>query len=262
MPPKMLDRWLPTAVLVLVTALITFDGGMRFARIGLPPFWAYQDFQEELAPLLERYGAEQNSRWNEELMIRDFLQDRRDGFFLDVGASHYQQDSNTYYLEKELGWSGIAIEPQTQYAADYTQHRPRTRFVSMFASDVAGRQIKLFTTPNDLRVASSTAGFTEGSGPTTSVDVPTTTLNDVLEQARVGHVDFVSMDIELHEPQALAGFDLVRFEPALVCIEAHPEVRQQILDYFHERGYVVVGKYLRSDVKNLYFTPARQRAQP
>ena len=39
----------------------------------------------------------------------------------------------------------------------------------------------------------------------------------------------------------LAGFDIARFKPALVCIEAHPEVRQAILDYFAARHYVLIG---------------------
>ena len=43
--------------------------------------------------------------------------------------------------------------------------------------------------------------------------------------------------------------------PALVCVEAHPDVRQEILDYFTRHGYTVVGKYLRMDPKNLYFSP-------
>jgi hypothetical protein len=64
------------------------------------------------------------------------------------------------------------------------------------------------------------------------------------------------MDIELSEPKALAGFDIDRFKPALVCIEAHPDVRQRILNDFHAHDYVVVGKYLRMDVTNLYFEPA------
>ena len=55
--------------------------------------------------------------------------------------------------------------------------------------------------------------------------------------------------------KALAGFDVERFRPELVCIEAHPQVRQQILDYFARHRYIVVGKYLRADVNNLYFTP-------
>ena len=54
----------------------------------------------------------------------------------------------------------------------------------------------------------------------------------------------MSIDIELWEPKALAGFDIDRFKPKLVCIEAHQQVRQQILDYFAHHRYVVVGKYL------------------
>lgn len=69
----------------------------------------------------------------------------------------------------------------------------------------------------------------------------------------------MTMDIELAEPKALEGFDIERFKPALVCIESHPEVRQQLLDYFHQHGYVVVGKYLRVDPHNLYFKPATEQ---
>ena len=64
------------------------------------------------------------------------------------------------------------------------------------------------------------------------------------------------MDIELAEPKALAGFDIDRYRPALVCIEGQHDVRQEILNYFQRHGYVLIGRYLRADVKNLYFTPA------
>ena len=73
--------------------------------------------------------------------------------------------------------------------------------------------------------------------------------------AQVTAVDFLTIDIELWEPKALAGFDVERFKPALVCIEAHPQVRQQILDYFALHSYTVVGRYLRADAQNLYFMP-------
>jgi hypothetical protein len=69
-------------------------------------------------------------------------------------------------------------------------------------------------------------------------------------------VDFVSIDIELSEPKALAGFDVERYKPGLVCIEAHPPVRQAILDYFQRHHFVLAGKYLRVDPQNLYFMPA------
>jgi FkbM family methyltransferase len=216
--------------------------------------------KSESEPFIKRYGSQRNSRNLEELFIRDHFEDRRNGVFLDVGANHYQRDSNTYFLETALGWSGIAVEPLTEFAADYATYRPRTRFVGAFASNVENGSVAFFVppTPNKL-MASSTAGFAQKLSPhvpTIETTVPATTLNDVLRTAGIAKLDFMSMDIELAEPQALAGFDIDRYRPELVCIESHRAVRQAILDYFQEHGYVVVGKYLRADPVNLYFRPA------
>lgn len=217
-----------------------------FARHG----WA------EFASLATRYGLERYSRNMEELLIRDFFQDRRDGVFLDVGANHYRDENNTYFLESRLGWSGVAIDALPEFGAEYAQHRPRTKFVAAFASDVPGGSVTFFVPSHNKLVASVSHEFTVREGaPGKPREVPTTTLNAVLDQAGISRLDFMSMDIELSEPKALAGFDIARFRPSLVCIEAHADVRQQILDYFAAHGYVVIGKYLRMDPNNLYFTP-------
>lgn len=206
-----------------------------------------------LRELEQRYGPGKSSRGDEEWIIRDHFRDRRDGVFLDVGANHYQEDSNTYFLETSLGWSGVAIDAIEEFGADYATHRPRTRFVAMFASDVADTTVQFFVADNHP-VSSSDPEFIKRYGTKgTARQVPTTTLNEVLGQARIEKIDLLSMDIELAEPKALAGFDIARFRPELVCIEAHPEVRQQILDYFARHGYVLVGKYLHVDRTNLYF---------
>jgi FkbM family methyltransferase len=210
----------------------------------------------EVAPLGARYGPAHYSRNWEEWCIRDFFKDRRDGVFVDVGANHYRNENNTYFLETRLGWSGVAIDALEEFGADYAAHRPRTKFAALFVSDEGGGKIPFFVPQDNTLVASASREFTvkEGS-PGTARQVPTATLNAVLEQAGVRKVDFLSMDIELSEPKALAGFDIDRFKPELVCIEAHEEVRQQILDYFTQHGYVVIGRYLRADTQNLYFTP-------
>jgi FkbM family methyltransferase len=215
--------------------------------------------REELAPLAKRYGPGDNSEHHEEWVIRDFFQDKRDGFFVDVGANHYQHYNNTYYLDVTLGWSGIAIEPQTQFGAAYATHRPRTRFRPFFVSDVSDAQAKLYVVKNNPLVTSADRSFTERYGKGDKIEemtAPTITLNDLLASEKVQAIDFLNMDIELWEPKALAGFDVERFRPALVCVEGHEEVRQQILDYFAQHRYVIAGKYLRADAHNLYFTPA------
>ena len=207
-----------------------------------------------VAELERRYGS-RVSRGIEEWVIRDYFQDRRDGTFLDVGASHYKDSNNTYFLETSLGWSGLAIDAIEEFGVDYKIHRPRTQFVGMFASDIRDRTVRFFVADTEA-LSSSDPEFIKRYGAQAKPrEVPTTTLNAVLEAARIPTIDFLSMDIELGEPKALAGFDIARYRPAFACIEAHPEVRQQILDYFTAHAYVVVGKYLRSDSTNLYFRP-------
>ena len=202
------------------------------------------------------YGPARSSQFAEEWIIRDFFHDRRDGVFVDVGANHYRDASTTYYLETSLGWSGLAVEPLTQFAADYKVHRPKTTFAPFFVSDASDETAKMYVLDAHTVVSSADRSFTERTGANPrEIVVPTITLNDLLPKNRIQKIDFLSMDIELSEPKALAGFDVRRFRPELVCIEAHSEVRQQILDYFAHNAYVIVGKYMPADEHNLYFMP-------
>jgi hypothetical protein len=95
------------------------------------------------------------------------------------------------------------------------------------------------------------------------VRVPTITLNDLLRRIEVESIDFLSMDIELGEPEALAGFDIQKYRPELVCIEAHQPVRAAIRKYFRENGYDVIDRYAFADLRNWYFTPSEpQESDP
>ena len=253
----MLKRWRGRRFDLIELVMIAAIVGV-VAYIVPRPAPAPPPADEERAALEKAYGSARNSENEEEWIIRDFFQDRRGGVFVDVGAAHYKSASNTYYLEHELGWSGIAIEPLRHFAADWAQYRPRTQFRSFFVSDVSDDQVKLYTYGEKFAASSSDRTWVEkfGDNPR-EVQTVTITLDDLLARENIQTFDFLSMDIELAEPKALAGFDIERFRPSLVCIEAHPEVRQQILDYFARHNYVVVGKYLRADEKNLYFSPVR-----
>jgi FkbM family methyltransferase len=240
--------------LVLVSATASFVTFLALRLLAPQPVF---QGRPEGAWLATSYGPSRNSEHEEEWIIRDFFNDRRGGFFVDVGANDYRQFSNTYYLENALQWSGLAIDPQVQFEADYRKYRPRSRFLPFFISDVSNKEATIYYVKNNPLVTSSDKQFTERYGKDAAeLRSPTITLNDLFEREKVTRIDFLSIDIELAEPLALKGFDVERFRPALVCIEAHPEVRQQILDYFAGHRYVVAGKYLRVDTENLYFYPA------
>lgn len=65
------------------------------------------------------------------------------------------------------------------------------------------------------------------------------------------------MDIEGSEPLALAGFDIKRFKPELVCIEVGNVDPNKILEYFTRHGYERIDKYLKYDKVNWYFKPKK-----
>ena len=209
----------------------------------------------EGAHLAERYGPVRYSYAAEKWIIRDFFQDMRGGTFLDIGAGHPQTDSNTYYLETALGWNGIAVDAQSVFAADYAKHRPRTQFFSYFVADSTRGRATLWLSAPRSGIASTVKTQAAQVAPVSSTQVPTIRLDDLLDELGVQEFEFLSMDIELAEPAALAGFSINRFRPTLVCVEAHLATRQEVLDYFAKNEYVLVGKYLRTDKWNLYFTP-------
>jgi hypothetical protein len=142
--------------------------------------------------LRERFGPTRNSSNLEEWIVRDFFQDKRGGVFVDVGANHHQERSNTYYLETALGWSGVAIEPLAQFAEGYKRFRPRTTFVPLFVSDVSDHDAILYvpTEGGNNRVASQNRAFTESFGVAAEpTHVRTKTLDNVLDRRGIRAVD-------------------------------------------------------------------------
>lgn len=196
------------------------------------------------------------SQKDEELIIRDFFDDRKGGFFVDVGSFHWKDYSTTYFLEKHLGWSGIAIDAQPAFAEGYKQNRPNTKFFSYAVTDKSGDTVKLYLA---LGASSLDPDWhkkflkEEKDQEAKAVDVPTITLNDLLEQNGVAKIDFLSMDIEGAELPALAGFDIEKYRPELVCVEAGKERRPQLRAYFEQHGYERIDE--KRDYANWYFKP-------
>ncbi len=204
--------------------------------------------------LVAKYGRPLYSEYFEELIIRDFFGDRRGGFFVDVGAGPYKANSTTYFLESHLGWTGIAVDARSSYAADYARYRKGTRFFAFFVSDESDENIDFYVTrKNDGLSSTADKKWAARDGAYDRTVVPTITLDDLLGRAGITSIDFLSMDVELAEPAALAGFDIERFRPALVCVEIHEPVRRQVLDYFARHGYHTVETYKDLDFLNLYF---------
>lgn len=219
---------------------------------------AIADIQRKLRDAPGRKGilAEKKrySVFDEELIIRDFFQDRKNGFFLDVGCAWPVAGNNTYYLERHLGWKGIAVDALEDYGPAWSEKRPGSRFFSYLVTDHSGTSDIFFKSPDsglsstDRNMASGKM-FGEDMEPE-EVSIPTITLSDLLDREGVAKIDLLAMDIEGHEPRALAGFDIDRFQPELVVIEGGTGA---VAAYFAEHGYALIERYLPFDSVNRYF---------
>ena len=247
-----------TTLKVLLTAL-GLVAGLAIGKIAFSPKAPENSASEQAHGLrtgLEQYAPKHFSERNEETIIRHFFKDHKGGVFLDVGAYHYRDGSNTYYLEKYLNWKGIAIDANGEFAGGYHKNRPQTKFFSFFVSDTSDAEADFYVVrdPGHLTKSTAVPEFVKGR-KTEEVKVPTITLNDLLGKLGVQKIDFLNIDIELWEAHALAGFDIEKYRPDLVCIEAHRQVRDQLLTYFGAHGYVRLDQYFLFDQRNWYFTP-------
>lgn len=204
------------------------------------------------------------SQHNEGVIIRDFFNDRKDGIFVDVGCAHYKENSTTYYLEKHLGWSGIAVDALAEFALGYIENRPKTRFFNFIVTDHSGTIEPFYRLTNPTGFSSLDKNFLEGSikyhkarEEYRVIYVMTITLTELLEKNKISKIDFLSMDIEGSEPLALVGFDIKKFKPELVCIEKTSKTKEKILMYFLNHGYERIDEYLKYDDVNWYFQPKR-----
>lgn len=212
-------------------------------------------FEDDVVSALRtRFGPEKYSQGPEEWILRELLQDRPNGVFVDVGAYQPVVYSNTYRLERDFAWSGLAIDAIRELADGYAELRPQSRFVVAFVGDLNEGETTLHVNTDIPGVSSADKSFTARfKGTIEPRTVPNRTLQSLLEDAGITRFDLLTMDIELSEPAALANFPLRDYAPSVAIVEAHGETRQWLIDYFHRHGYVVQGRYIHADPQNLYF---------
>lgn len=244
---------------VLLIVLLLCLGGWLFRIVPDPGKDQKPVLAQEINWLVKKYGPKRYSQGFEELIIRDFFRDKKNGYFVDVGASHHRINSTTYLLEKHLGWNGIAVDAIADYAVGYQKHRKNTLFFHFYVGDISDEEIDFYIVSKNKRLSSGRLDVVKKHEKFNKIKIPTIRLNDLLEHVGVTHFDFLSMDIELAEPEALAGFDISRYKPHLVCIEAHEPVLMDILNYFSRNNYRVLEQYKKIDSLNLYFTPGKER---
>jgi FkbM family methyltransferase len=158
----------------------------------------------------------------EDVLIRRMFPDKVDGFFVDVGAEHPCL-GNDFYSLYMLGWIGINVEPNEHYFKLLKEERPRDRNVQLALSDIAGQHLVFFEVENtglstcdeEQAAACIDKGFN-----VIRHNIVTSTLKDVLDEARPPHIDVLKVDVEGFEERVLLGNDWATYRPSIVMVEA------------------------------------------
>ena len=76
-----------------------------------------------------RHSRPSFSQYGEDLIVDKLLHPRDKGTYVDVGANHPINGSNTFRLYLR-GWNGLAIDPNPRFAQDFKSYRPRDRYLT------------------------------------------------------------------------------------------------------------------------------------
>lgn len=190
----------------------------------------------------------------------DAVIDRDGGYFIEAGANDGYVQSNTYWLERFRGWSGLLVEAMPELADEARRNRPDAAVVQTALVPEGYGQDTIRMTFGDLmtRVSSgdgkgdaewAAGGLQSGWRDPYEAEVPAQTLSAVLDSVGAPEVDLLSLDVEGFEPHVLAGLDLERHAPRWIAIEVHDlaEHRPPIDAALGDR-YVVAGRLSPSDL--------------
>lgn len=164
--------------------------------------------------------------------VCEFFNYKKNGYFLDIGAADGINLSNTHYLEKELGWNGICVEA---LKSNFEKLKYNRNCISLHnAVYYKDCLVNFLADGNDgLGGRISNETYTES--------VQAIRLEKILKEYNAPKIiDYISLDIEGNEAEALQGFPFDEYEVILWTIE-------------HNLHGGVNGMILKANIQNIMF---------
>jgi FkbM family methyltransferase len=177
---------------------------------------------------------------------------KKDGYFLERGASDGINFSNTYLLEQKYNWSGICVEPIKDDYDELTKNRS-CHCCDMAVYSESDKELEFNIYEYNLL-----SGLGQHIHPYVKnnirikkkVIVKTITLNDLLEKYNApSFIEYLSLDTEGSEYEILSVFNFNKYKFGLIHVEHNSEEtkRQLIKDLLLQNGYTYIGEYKHDD---------------
>jgi len=209
-------------------------------------YWAV--LGEEERDLIKQYLPHSKAQLGQDLFAFNESRGNPNGkFFIEFGAADGMYLSNSWLLEKKLGWNGIVAEP----AKAWHESLRRNRACSIDTRCVAARTgdkvafLEVESSP-ELSAISSLADNGDWASKTRlenpkEYSVETVSLNDLLREHRAPEVvDYMSLDTEGGELDILRAFDFEKYRVRVITVEHNyrDDMRAGIFDLLSAKGFV------------------------
>jgi FkbM family methyltransferase len=170
--------------------------------------------------------------------ILEYIKDIKNGFYIEAGAYDGLLQSNTKFLEEEYGWSGMLIEPSPKIFELLEKNRPDN--------------ININKCLVSSKYQYSTIQGAFDNGPMSSVNnirniqdaeliyVSCNTLENILNDNYIEHIDFMTIDTEGYEFEVLEGLNLTKNRPTYLLIEIYSNDKDKIFNYLEQNNYLLL----------------------
>lgn len=184
------------------------------------------------------------------------------GFFIELGANDGLRQSNTYYLEKNLGWRGILIEPEKKNFLKCKKNRSTKNFYFNVACQKRKNQKKMKFLYSDLMTISLDSSnniknpyihaekgklYLQNNEKIKKFNQNTMTLSEILNICDCNKViDFLSLDVEGMELDVLKGVNFSKFNFKYILTESYDN--KKIKSYLKSKNYRYIKKLSKRDL--------------
>lgn len=174
----------------------------------------------------------------------------RKGYFIDCAAGDAVTYSNTFFLEAQLGWEGLLIEPNPIFHKDIEEKRS-SKLIKECIGANDGDSLR-FRVDNKLlgglvgdEFDNNIKNREDELESAEIIEVETKTLSTVLsENKSPNSIDYLSLDVEGAEEFILKNFDFEKYTFKFMTIERPTNALNILLD---RNGYIQV-KYIESEI--------------
>ena len=166
------------------------------------------------------------SQWGEDLFVKNYFENKKKGFYVDVGCFHPIMYNNTCLLHKK-GWSGINIDLNKTSIDLFKIMRPNDYNICAAMSDI-NEERDLFFDHYFSPVNTLSESVYNSADKNISFKkfnkkkILTTTFDDIVKNISISFsIDFLNIDCEGFDYLVLKGFNIKKYNPKLICIETH-----------------------------------------